>query len=842
VLPWSAWLERSATHSPHSQLHRLRRLGATEEWLLWREAAAAACTDFGLLAPEGLADALRRSVSRMRDWDLSWPGTPTPESAVLQLAARHFSDSCARLGAYSVADWPQVLQGSEAESRPLLFAGFDELGPRLRARLEQLNARFAPAKDIDPEPVRFQVQSAADPADELQSAARWCREQLERNPAARLLVVDTRLRLRRAQAVQAFEHVLHGGALLDRVSEALFAIEGGQPFVDFEIVRAAIAVLKLCGRGLDFPELSSLLRSPYIGCGTLEQRALLELELRERNVAHADFARLCELARQGPSGSLGPLADVLGQLAPALSGISKNLDHAAGWAREFASRLEATGWPGDGALGSDEQQQCERFRDLLGEMSTLGATGKRWSYTQALELLRAMAARIAFEAATPDVPVTLTESLDDPLVTYDGIWVAGLSADQWPAPARADPFIPIVAQREAGLPGASAEAQLQRARHALTAWQRCATQLVLSWPEGEGDVSLQPSPLLAVPARAHRASEIRRSTDPLLLALQRSAVREPRAPDRALPWTATQRLAGGIRALQLQVLCPFKAVAEHRLRATALSEPSPGLDRRERGSVLHRALELVYRQLKDSQGLTQRAADGQLEQLAAEAGAQAMQELLARRAERLPAALASNESARLARLVGTLLRQELERAAAGEFAFVQIEESQEREIAGLPLRIRMDRLDRLADGRVVVIDYKSGRTETFRPLDERPRQVQLLAYAMLAAGEVAGVAAVHLGSGEVAWRGAAAEPGLLPKLPKRTMPTAPWPELMGRWRQVVETLVRDFAAGVSTVDPLPGACRVCQLPAFCRVTPGRLDLGDPDAEEGDEESEAVHGR
>jgi len=112
VLPWSAWLERSATHSPHSQLHRLRRLGATEEWLLWREAAAAACTDFGLLAPEGLADALRRSVSRMRDWDLSWPGTPTPESAVLQLAARHFSDSCARLGAYSVADWPQVLQGS----------------------------------------------------------------------------------------------------------------------------------------------------------------------------------------------------------------------------------------------------------------------------------------------------------------------------------------------------------------------------------------------------------------------------------------------------------------------------------------------------------------------------------------------------------------------------------------------------------------------------------------------------------------------------------------------------------------------------------------------------------
>ena len=50
-------------------------------------------------------------------------------------------------------------------------------------------------------------------------------------------------------------------------------------------------------------------------------------------------------------------------------------DHAAGWAQQFAARLDAGGWPGPESLGSEEQQQCERLRELLGELSTLGGSG-----------------------------------------------------------------------------------------------------------------------------------------------------------------------------------------------------------------------------------------------------------------------------------------------------------------------------------------------------------------------------------------------------------------------------------------------------------------------------------
>jgi hypothetical protein len=116
--------------------------------------------------------------------------------------------------------------------------------------------------------------------------------------------------------------------------------------------------------------------------------------------------------------------------------------------------LEAGGWPRDLPLASAEHQQCERFRELLGEFSLLEAGGDRLGAGQALELLQALATRTAFDAATGDVAVTVTASTDDPLIGYDGIWVAGLSSDAWPLPPRADPFVPLAAQqsRRAVLP------------------------------------------------------------------------------------------------------------------------------------------------------------------------------------------------------------------------------------------------------------------------------------------------------------------------------------------------------------------------------------------------------
>jgi ATP-dependent helicase/nuclease subunit B len=832
VISWDAWLARCSATDRGSQPQGFRHLGTAEEWLLWRDAAAAACDGLEMLAPGSLADALRRSAALVRDWGMRWRGAPTPESAVLQRAQRLYADRCSALHVRAVSDWQHSLPRILAARAPLVFAGCGAMGAALEARLRELGAAFWPAAAQPDATASDQIVACADPADELRRAARWCREQLEHDPRARLLVVDPLLARRRALAIGIFSHELQGRDLLTGPGEAPFGVEGGQELPVYATVAAALRLLELGAGVVEFPQLAALLRSPYIHCGGGAARATLEIAMRERNVSRADSATLLALARSHRLPAGPELAAALASMAGTANGHAHRRESAGWWGRRFATLLEEAGWPGQLPLGSDEQQQCERFRDLLGEFSLLGSGSERFSCGQALELLRALAARTAFDSATGDLPVTLTASTDDPLAGYDGIWVAGLSAENWPMPPHPDPFVPLAVQRAVHLPAASPEGRHAAALEAMAAWRRCARLLVYSWSIAEEDVTQQPSSLLAGPARdGTQSSDLRvpRLADSLVGAMHQSAKRERRPVDRARPWPAAAQLRGGTRVLQLQALCPFRACAELRLGAVPVPEPVPGFDARERGQLLHRALELAWLQLGDSDALLRAAADGAaLEALACAVAERALREALARRLVPAAAALLSNETLRIAARVVALLRDDQRRAQLSGFRALQLEQWQECAFAGRKLRVRMDRLDQLSDGRLVVIDYKSGTAESFRPLDERPRQPQLLAYALLAGEAVAGVAAAYLNADEVRWRGAAAADSTLPLPVGARAPTAPGRELLVHWRRVIERLVGDYAAGEAAVDPLPGACATCTLAALCRVDPARMQEPDPD--------------
>ena len=470
--------------------------------MLWREAAEEACEGLGVMHPAGLADALHRASLLQDAWNMRWAGTPVSEHGVLQRARAAVARHCHTRQAYAGSAWTVVLADAQPARAPLLFAGFAPLGTALEARLRALGASF-PDTDALPSPVSsgHQLRSGADRDDELRLAAQWCRERLERDPAARLLVVIPQLVEQRAGAIQAFEHALHGGALLAGRGEALFALEGGQPLSSYPLVQAALGALALGSGPVAFAQAAALLRSPYLSCGSPAQRAALELLLREHNVHTTDFALLLAVARNVTRGPAAGLGAAMQAISPAMSLPPSVREGTGWWARRYVEMLDAIGWAGTEPLGSEELQQRERFRELLGELDTLGAAGSPLAPEEALELLGALATRTAFEAESADVPVTLTASLDDPLVDYDGIWVAGLGAERWPLPSRPDPFLPIAAQRELGLPGASPQGQLLEAQRAMFAWARCARELVYSWPDFDGEVPLEPSFMLQGAAR-----------------------------------------------------------------------------------------------------------------------------------------------------------------------------------------------------------------------------------------------------------------------------------------------------------------------------------------------------
>ena len=199
--------------------------------------------------------------------------------------------------------------------------------------------------------------------------------------------------------------------------------------------------------------------------------------------------------------------------------------------------------------------------------------------------------------------------------------------------------------------------------------------------------------------------------------------------------------------------------------------------------------------------------------------------------------------ARLKRLILEWLKVELTR---GEFQVAAIEEKRTLALGGLTIHAKLDRMDRLADGRRLVIDYKTGKVSVSHWLGLRPDEPQLPLYCVTAEGEMAAVAFAGVKLGGMRYHGLARDGDILPGVKgfvdsKEAAPYRAWNGLLAAWREELERLGREFAAGHAAVQPqrYPHTCMSCDLTPLCRIherlnlEPVEAAVGEPDDRAGE---------
>ena len=167
------------------------------------------------------------------------------------------------------------------------------------------------------------------------------------------------------------------------------------------------------------------------------------------------------------------------------------------------------------------------------------------------------------------------------------------------------------------------------------------------------------------------------------------------------------------------------------------------------------------------------------------------------------------------------------------FTVVDQEEIRTVEVGGIEVKIRVDRVDRLENGKLVILDYKSGDCGPADWEGARPDEPQLPIYAVTTETEVAAVLFARLRTGGLAFRGLAESPDIAPgvRVPERQPPIA---QTISGWRAVLDELGRDFREGRAHVDPKDPAktCRYCELPSICRISQGTVVLEEPEVDRG----------
>jgi probable DNA repair protein len=830
ILDWDAWLRELWRDCAFARPDAPMLLSLLQEQTLWTRVqhedadlvlSPHAMAALAMEAWELLSD-YRAHGARAAAWE-------APDAGRFRHWAARFERACERNGWISASQLPPLLAGAADLALPaeICLAGFDRVTPAQRALLDAMADRGVVLSEVVLQP-QFPARRwmmARDVREEISACAAWARDLLLENPAARIGIIVPSIADLRGTIDRVFRSLLMPASEDIRIPAASMPWEFslGQPLAEVPAIRSALLLLRWIGETLPEEEISWLLLSGFVSDTATNSAVIARYDaMRQRRRGSALVSLLprrslaefaATLAARSGLGALGLDLTALLQ-ATAANHILDQPRQPSAWADLVHHLLDRAAWPGRRAPDSVLFQAMQRWQRLLDDLALLDFDGQIYSYAAFLDLLDSHARETIFAPESRDAPIQITGPFESSGQEFDALWFLSADESRWPQRGRLHPLLPPGVQRQFGMPHSTPEDDWNLAHRVTTRLLASAPRVVFSFARHEKDAELRPSPLIASlfagEADPEPAEGLRYVDDrPGLESIPEAA---------PLPWPP-ERNAGGADVLRRQSACPFQAFAVKRLAAEPMEAVEWGFDPPAKGKILHEVLQRFFTSIPTRDALASAIAENRLDrELATHTDA-----VLAPYSSSDPwqQSYVDAEKRRLHARLAEWLAIEAQRHP------FTVEKCEEKlpgvHVGALRLNLRADRIDVLADGSRLLIDYKTGEASPASWRSERPDEPQLPLYAAYGNVEdLSGVVFAKIRAGETGFDGRVrdARGQLCANIGTRSsLVTEPYTEKMrDGWADVLARLADQFLAGDAAVDPRePAVCKQCDLHGLCRV-------------------------
>lgn len=785
IVAWPDWLAELLASAGAGR--RLTRINSHQSRVLW-ESILREVIDDPLVNFPSLTRQARDAWKRLHEWQVPFDECVSAASSRDQ---RVYAEAASRYRKrLAVQGWideamlcKQVTAAVQAGDikipQRLVLAGFDRLTPEtetLLAALRERGTKIEMARAAVTEP-RASVVACDDADAELRTAGAWARSHLEKDAGQHIGIVVSGLENEAARSGRLVrEGLVPGWQYAPGSQRAAVNVSFGRRLQDYPAVEVAMLLLRWTHSAISGRDLSLLLRTPFLGQSDIAARARLELELRR--IPDRDWTPELLLRAFGERETRDDATDWLARLRELveLGRSTHRQSSPRHWAELIDTLLENFGWPGEAALESADFQLVNRWRDLLNDLVRLELVVPQMTFGRAIAQLSAMASDTVFQPEMEGAVIQVLGPLEAAGLEFDQLWIAGLSASQWPPAGRPTPLISRRLQRHYGLPDAEPDDTAAYAQRVIGRLLASAPSCICSYPSRTGDSIETATALLADTPAASTPG------DPGWHAMQlcELATTIDVPGDAAPPVAADESVAGGAATIQRQMTEPFSAFAMSRLGISTLRPIVPGLSPIVRGNLIHAAAFHLYEDRPSQQDIRGWNADqlaGRINNAVHRAFSR-----YERNTDRMLRELLALERERVSRLMQELVAADLRRE---NFEIQALELSMEFVLAGVHLGLRVDRIDRCEDGAVEILDYKTGNRRKLLDRAGEPTDAQLIVYATAADAPVAGLGFYNIDSRETA----------LDACERDAIGAEEWQQSLWRWIQAVESAATEFAAG-----------------------------------------------
>lgn len=816
---WLTWQWETQLIQNNSFLYRL--LTKNQERLIWQSLIEKSNTH--LLRASSIAQTAQQAWQLHHQWQLDDQSAQlmqNHESCTWKRWAKQFIDfsqdhACIDFTT-AVTRLTDLFRKKKLIAPQRIFLlGFDEINPqykKLFQALEHTGCQITTFTARSPKPtVRRLMLDTTDI--ELQTMARWAYHAWQAG-TKNIICAIPRLMEIRTSLVNSFTEVFTGlsGKTLDSLP---FNIAAGRKLSEFSAIQVALTIVQLKTIN-PIPVISMLLGSPYLASTETEQsqRAQLDIYLRRHAESHISLERLSQWSKQHCPRFSRSLRQLITLFHP-----DDIKQYPSQWASFFSTKLQTLAWPGQRRLHSEEYQLIERWSELLSEFSGFDFILGKLSEEAASHHLSHLASTSLFQTKTlHEPPIHVLGLLDTAGLCADALWVMGLDDRAWPTAAHPNPFIPHALQRTYSLPHATNERELYFSSLVTQRLLNSASTIILSHAAQTQEHISRPSTLISKIPRI----DITELNLPPYQSVIESIWKTQRweyDTDENAPVLQTHELINfSSRLLKSQAACPFQAFAHFRLNAHFYPLPQTGLNRMDRGSLLHEVLANLWNQLGDHASLLKQS-DPSLQTLLDHAINQSIKTFSKTHPFTFQTQFINLERERLQQRLIKIINLDKKRSA---FKNVRHETQCTLRISNVSFNLRIDRLDELTDGSLLIIDYKTGTPPNKSDwLESRLDEPQLPLYC-LSQKHAKGFAIIYIRSDTLKVSGLSEmandfSPALFIKKNKNNAHT--WSALLQQWQTTLESLTQQFQAGVANVDPKYGenTCRHCHLKLLCRI-------------------------
>ncbi len=612
---------------------------------------------------------------------------------------------------------------------------------------------------------------------EIYNIAKWSYKLKAKNNNLSIAIICPELEKYRADLELAF--IKRFDENFKQINERSFNFSLGIVLGKYQIIKHLLLVIKISQQiknsKIKSSEIIKLLISPYILNATLEKelRVIIVNKILKLEQNYINNKILINILHD--SSLIQVITNVI-----QVDFINKTYNN---WLFSIESILNIWGFASDNKLTIDDYQVYNKYKDVILILNKFNYFKKNISFNSLYSKLLLSLNNSIFQPKSSQNKIQIIGLLEAMGLHFDKAWIMGLNSEVMPIKLVSLRYLPLDICNKYKIPSTNYDSVMCVSKIAMKYLLSTAKKTIVSCAENIDNKRFFPSNLIKWQIRNIKALPIKINTK----------INYEQILDNKADKLQDLTIKNGVKVLKEQLQCQFNGFA-NRLKIDKFKAEVIGISAMEQGIIIHKTLELFYKNIKSKQQLLLFKANDI--------------SILIKKCIKLAMSYYVKdifykvEYSKVCSIIESFIIYEIERN--DDWEIKNIEQLLSINIAQLTFDIKVDRIDIDENNNIIIFDYKTGKELENPWYSKKPKEIQLLIYAIT--NKANDIGFIYLGD-KIIYK----------RMQAKNYDSNLWQQQLNSWQNILTTTANNFSNGNASVLPAIDACRYCELDGFCRV-------------------------